>query len=35
MEADEDLTNIYRKYASGSYKAPIKIKIIGEDNFGV
>lgn len=35
LEADEDLINIYKQYASGSYKSPIKIKIIDEDNFGI
>jgi hypothetical protein len=34
-EADEDLTNAYWMYADGSYKAPLKLKTHGKDNYGI
>lgn len=33
--ADEDLTNFYRQYADGSYKAPLRLKIHGENSYGI
>lgn len=34
-EADQQLTNAYESYVNGSYKAPLKLKIISEDNYGI
>lgn len=33
--ADEDLTNFYRMYVDGSYKAPLRLKIHDQDNYGI